>query len=174
MEGKSIIIQYMPLIGTFGGVFLGFITAIVAQIVQRKINSSESQLIRQNKRLEKLYRLLIQSEREVGLITLNTRKLALIGGSELDIRKSEKPIPTFSELEMLVNLYFSDMNEIHDQYLQIRQTLLFHALDVTFMDLNSSRSKNTNEYIKKLTYLEAQHKKSIDQIKIVIKRLIKA
>ena len=95
-------------------------------------------------------------------------------GGDIDVKHQEKAIPSFSELEMLINLYFPKMVDIHNQYSKSRQQLLFHALDVKFIDLNTGQFKNTGEYIAKLDHLDNEYRKCMDGIKAHIMSAIKA
>jgi hypothetical protein len=113
-EAASEMSKWIPVVGTLGGAILGFLASFVTSwFNQRKaeISGYES---RERQRLEEIYRTLFDI----------TRDYQIILGQVIEKIHYEKPfetkpdtnIPPIIKLEMLVDLYFPELKDVHNDF----------------------------------------------------------
>jgi hypothetical protein len=99
--------QWAPVLGTLGGAILGFLASFLTAIFSKSRESKEQREERDRRRIERIYELLIFIAQE------NVENL----GSAINwihyarpiSDKTGKGIPPLVELEMLVSLYFGEL-----------------------------------------------------------------
>lgn len=107
MSDETNISQWIPVLGTLGGALLGFFASFFTALFTKSREAKQQREERNRQRIERIYELLI-------VITRENRKMFVDVIKWVDWAKPIKletyeGIPPLIELEMLVSLYFNEL-----------------------------------------------------------------
>ena len=101
--------KWIPIVGTLGGATLGFSASLLTTWFNNRAAYLRGKDDRNRNRLESIYELLIEIQRDYVLL-MGKALFYIHEGMAITVDKNEK-IPALSKLEMMVSLYFPDFKK---------------------------------------------------------------
>jgi hypothetical protein len=101
--------RWIPVVGTLGGATLGFLASFLTTWFNNREINCRSKDDRIRNRLESIYELLIEIERDYSSLMMKAI-LCVHSGEKITVDKNDG-IPPLIKLEMMVSLYFPEFRE---------------------------------------------------------------
>ena len=127
-------IQWVPVIGTLGGALLGFLASFLTAFFTKSRESKEQREERDRRRIERIYELLIIVSHQNGQHLGNA--INWIHNARPISHDENKGIPPLVELEMLVSLYFSELENTRQRLMEAIQRFGMFYLQIQHKDFH--------------------------------------
>ncbi|MBH0063019.1 hypothetical protein I6E85_17960 [Pseudoalteromonas sp. NZS71] len=155
--------QYLPIVGTMIGGFIAFIAAFATS----KFNKDKDELLaRENRiraRIEKIYKLLIIIDKD---ITSDVGKIIKFLHAKTPYKLDDVPeLPPLIELEMLINMYFPDMEIIRLDLLRSIQDLTVKIMSCQIQNYHHQAYDLRKVYSDEIFELKSKVNENIESFK---------
>ena len=163
--------ELIPLISTLVGASIAFCASYFNTKLTKDRESEVALETRKRARIERIYRLLVQINNE--LLSDMSQCMNHIHYQKKFGEKVVPELPPAIELEMLVNLYFPELAEIHERLLTAINLFTKKILEFRFQDYSSAAKNKKQHDCKELLDLSATVTDSVKNIQLKLKELVK-
>ena len=172
MESSSVVNQWIPVMGTLGGALLGFVAMFATAVFKQRSEHSKAEQDRTRARLERIYELLIVVNQEMG--TSLAQALSAVNDSRpMEPRERRVGPAPLIELEMLINLYFSDLGSKRKKLLESVSAFEMKRYSILHTNFKKGSSETKDSLTKLFVHLNADVRESIEGLKrSVVNRVI--
>jgi len=168
----SSLTQWVPVIGTLAGVFLGFIASFLIAIYNKSTERRDSKEERERKRLERIYELVIEINTERGTEMGNA--INWIHYSTPIKENESKDISPIIELEMITKLYFPSLDSNRKEFINKVQKFGTKYFETRFAKWQNETKEKKQEVSGVLVSLNKEINDESEKMKIALVKLIKA